>query len=135
MTLRLLFSRSAAEMTAQAWILAMRRIYAQEVNAAAVESYVSDALTRQGEAPIRPGVVAELIGLALYGVPPQRVRRHERALVLPILGEAVRTGFTSVEDLAELIRPMGGGWRACAARPDGRCATRPLCRLRAVRGR
>ncbi|MBX7268282.1 hypothetical protein KIF24_21155 [Micromonospora sp. Llam7] len=104
-TLRLMVHpASASELIYQAWIVAMRRMFAQDTGAEAARSYVSAVLMRQGTSPVAPHVVAALVDLALGAAHPLDLRRRERLLVLPILDDLVRTACLSEWDTAELVR-------------------------------
>ncbi len=116
---------SAPELIYQAWIVAMRRMFAQDVDAEAAQTFVSVILTRQRRTPVAPDVVKALVDLAMGEAHPLDLRRRDRLLVLPILEESVRTARLSERDVAELVRAAEkrlDRWRRKAGR--SRCGTR-----------
>ncbi|MCZ7420145.1 hypothetical protein O7605_11535 [Verrucosispora sp. WMMA2121] len=94
----------APELIYQAWIVAMRRMFAQDANAEAARTFVSAILTRQRHSPVAPDVVKALVDLAMGEAHPLDLRRRDRLLVLPILEESVRTARLSEREVAELVR-------------------------------
>ncbi|MGC5050854.1 hypothetical protein ACLQ2S_05295 [Micromonospora sp. DT48] len=95
---------SAPELIYQAWIVVMRRMFAQDLDAEAAQTFVTTTLARQRHSPVAPDVAKALVDLAMGKAHPRDLRRRDRLLVLPVLEESVRMARLSERDVAELVR-------------------------------
>ena len=98
---------TAPELLFQAWIVAMRRKFAQDVDPQLARNYVHAALRRRGAADVNPDTVVALVDLVLTAKSHVSLSRLQRSLFLPILQEIVDES-SSKWDPAELVRAAEG---------------------------